>query len=41
MKINFFFQHAGGHLKELMKAFKNPVANLGLISEQAAKRALR
>ncbi|XP_014606877.1 PREDICTED: very long-chain specific acyl-CoA dehydrogenase, mitochondrial [Polistes canadensis] len=34
-------QYAGGHLKELQKAFKNPTANLGLIVEEAAKRATR
>ncbi|XP_043460883.1 very long-chain specific acyl-CoA dehydrogenase, mitochondrial isoform X1 [Leptopilina heterotoma] len=34
-------QYAGGHLKELQKAFKNPTANLGLIFEEAAKRATR
>lgn len=34
-------QHAGSHLKELQKAFKNPTANLGLIVEEAAKRATR
>ncbi|XP_033334311.2 acyl-CoA dehydrogenase very long chain [Megalopta genalis] len=34
-------QHAGSHLKELQKAFKNPTANLGLIFEEATKRATR
>lgn len=34
-------QFAGGHLKELQKAFKNPTANLGLILEEATKRASR
>lgn len=34
-------QYAGSHLKELQKAFKNPTANLGLIVEEAAKRATR
>lgn len=34
-------QYAGSHLKELQKAFKNPAANLGLIIEEAAKRAGR
>lgn len=32
-------QHAGSHLKELQKAFKNPAANLGLIFKEASKRA--
>ncbi|KAG5325276.1 ACADV protein, partial [Pseudoatta argentina] len=34
-------QYAGSHLKELQKAFKNPSANLGLIVEEATKRATR
>ncbi|XP_066603388.1 very long-chain specific acyl-CoA dehydrogenase, mitochondrial [Prorops nasuta] len=34
-------QYAGSHLKELQKAFKNPTANLGLIVEEATKRASR
>lgn len=34
-------QYAGSHLKELQNAFKNPTANLGLIVEEAAKRATR
>ncbi|XP_031842480.1 acyl-CoA dehydrogenase very long chain isoform X2 [Nomia melanderi] len=34
-------QYAGSHLKELQKAFKNPAANLGLILEEATKRATR
>ncbi|XP_057331096.1 very long-chain specific acyl-CoA dehydrogenase, mitochondrial [Microplitis mediator] len=34
-------QYAGGHLQELQKAFKNPAANLGLIFEEAAKRATK
>ena len=34
-------QFAGSHLKELQRAFKNPTANLGLIVEEAAKRATR
>ena len=34
-------QFAGSHLKELQKAFKNPTANLGLIFEEATKRATR
>ncbi|XP_002736889.1 very long-chain specific acyl-CoA dehydrogenase, mitochondrial-like [Saccoglossus kowalevskii] len=34
-------QNAGGHLKELQKAFKNPAANFGVIVEEANKRAKR
>ena len=34
-------QYAGGHLKELQKAFKNPTANLGLIAEEVSRRATR
>ncbi|XP_020283429.1 very long-chain specific acyl-CoA dehydrogenase, mitochondrial [Pseudomyrmex gracilis] len=34
-------QYAGGHLKELQKALQNPAANLGLIFEEATKRATR
>ncbi|XP_067008646.2 very long-chain specific acyl-CoA dehydrogenase, mitochondrial [Anabrus simplex] len=34
-------QYAGAHLRELQKAFKNPAANLGLIFEEATKRAIR
>ncbi|XP_076621534.1 acyl-CoA dehydrogenase very long chain isoform X2 [Colletes latitarsis] len=34
-------QYAGNHLNELQKAFKNPAANLGLIFEEATKRATR
>lgn len=34
-------QHAGSHLGELQKAFRNPTANLGLILEEATKRATR
>lgn len=34
-------QYAGGHLKELQGAFKNPTANLGLIFSEGSKRALR
>ncbi|KAF8770359.1 Very long-chain specific acyl-CoA like protein [Argiope bruennichi] len=34
-------QHAGSHLKELQRAFKNPTANLGLILEEGSKRAKR
>lgn len=34
-------QYAGGHLKELQKAFKNPTANLGFIVRESSKRAIR
>lgn len=34
-------QYAGGHLKELQKAFKNPAANLGLIFQEGSRRAFR
>lgn len=34
-------QYAGGHLKELQKAFKNPAANLGLIFKEVTNRAAR
>lgn len=34
-------QYAGSHLKELQKAFKNPSANVGLLFEEATKRATR
>ncbi|XP_013781569.1 very long-chain specific acyl-CoA dehydrogenase, mitochondrial-like [Limulus polyphemus] len=34
-------QYAGGHLKELQKAMKNPAANLGLILDEGAKRMKR
>lgn len=34
-------QYAGSHLKEIQKAFKNPTANLGLIVDEATKRATR
>jgi len=34
-------QFAGVHLRELQKSFKNPAANLGLIFEEATKRAIR
>lgn len=34
-------QHAGGHLKELQNALKNPAANLGLIFDEGAKRVKR
>lgn len=33
-------QFAGGHLKELQRAFKNPTAHLGLILDEVKKRAL-
>lgn len=32
-------QHAGSHLQELQRAFKNPAANLGLIFSEAGRRA--
>jgi very long chain acyl-CoA dehydrogenase len=31
-------QYAGGHLKELQQAMRNPVANLGMIFDEGAKR---
>ncbi|XP_037784673.1 very long-chain specific acyl-CoA dehydrogenase, mitochondrial-like [Penaeus monodon] len=34
-------QYAGGHLKELQKALKNPSANMGLILGEGTKRAKR
>ncbi|XP_065226573.1 very long-chain specific acyl-CoA dehydrogenase, mitochondrial-like [Planococcus citri] len=34
-------QYAGGHLKELQRAFKNPAANLSLILGEVSKRAVR
>ncbi|KAL6255144.1 hypothetical protein P5V15_013477 [Pogonomyrmex californicus] len=34
-------QYAGSHLKELQKAFKNPATNMGMIFEEATKRATR
>ncbi|KAG1651047.1 Very long-chain specific acyl-CoA dehydrogenase, mitochondrial [Nymphon striatum] len=34
-------QNAGGHLKELQKAFKNPAGNLGLIFDEGTKRVIR
>lgn len=34
-------QYAGGHLKEVQRAFKRPTANLGLILEEGSKRARR
>lgn len=34
-------QYAGGHLKELQRAFKNPAANLGLIFKEVTNRAYR
>lgn len=40
----FFYlgiQYAGGHLRELQKAFKNPTAHLGLIIGEVKKRGLK
>lgn len=34
-------KYAGGHLKELQRAFKNPAANLGLIWEETSRRTKR
>ncbi|CAH0392334.1 unnamed protein product [Bemisia tabaci] len=34
-------QYAGSHLQEVAKAFKNPTANLGLIFDEASKRAFK
>merc|ERR1711911_537925 len=34
-------QHAGGHLKQLQKAMKNPTANVSVIFVEAAKLAKR
>ncbi|XP_015784565.1 very long-chain specific acyl-CoA dehydrogenase, mitochondrial-like [Tetranychus urticae] len=34
-------QNAGSHLKELQKAMKNPVANLGMIFDESTKRVFR
>uniref|UniRef100_A0A2M4A4K7 Very long-chain specific acyl-CoA dehydrogenase, mitochondrial n=1 Tax=Anopheles triannulatus TaxID=58253 RepID=A0A2M4A4K7_9DIPT len=34
-------QYAGGHLKELQKAFKNPATNMGLIFKEGSRRAIR
>lgn len=34
-------QYAGGHLRELQKAFKNPTAHLGLIIGEVKKRGLK
>jgi very long chain acyl-CoA dehydrogenase len=34
-------QHAGGHLKQLQKALKNPAANVGVLLGEATKRAKR
>lgn len=34
-------KYAGGHLKELQRAFKNPAANLGLIWEETSRRTMR
>jgi len=39
--LNRLTQYAGGHLKELQKAFKRPTANLGLVLEEGSKRARR
>lgn len=34
-------QNAGGHLKELQRAFKNPSGNIGLIFDESTKRVIR
>jgi len=34
-------QHAGGHLKEIQRALKNPTTNFGLILDEGAKRVKR
>lgn len=34
-------QYAGGHLRELQQALKNPAANMGLILGEGTKRAKR
>lgn len=34
-------QHAGGHLSEIQRAMKNPVANLGMIFEEGSRRIRR
>lgn len=34
-------QYAGGHLKELQRAFKNKAANLGLIFKEVTNRTYR
>ena len=34
-------QYTGSHLKELQRAMKNPVANLGMIFDQGTKRVFR
>lgn len=34
-------QMAGGHLKELQRAFKNPMANLGMIMDEVTKRGFK
>lgn len=34
-------QYAGGHLRELQKAFKNPAAHLSLIMKEVTERGLR
>ena len=31
-------QYAGGHLRELEKAIKNPISNFGVVMETVAKR---
>ena len=34
-------QYAGGHLRELQKAMKNPMGNLGLVLNEGMTRGLR
>merc|ERR1719511_133757 len=34
-------QYAGGHLRELQKAVKNPLANPGVLAQEGTKRAMR
>lgn len=34
-------QFAGGHLREIQRAMKNPVANLGMIFEEGSRRLRR
>lgn len=34
-------QYAGGHLKEIQRAMKNPMANLGMIFEEGTRRIRR
>ena len=39
--LNFFspgIQHAGGHLKELQKAVKDPISNFGVVLGEVTKR---